>query len=93
MVAVSEFSGGAMESYGPVIYRENELLHDILQPTAPRKQRASLSLAFSIVYFLLLLSGEFVIHPRYHFHRNLASKEMEVLFSFLYFLVIKFPRL
>ena len=45
MVAVSEFSGGAMESYGLVIYRENELLHDVLQPAAARKQRASLSLA------------------------------------------------
>jgi hypothetical protein len=49
MVAVSEFSGGAMESYGLVIYRENELLHDVLQPAAARKQRASLSLALSIV--------------------------------------------
>ncbi|KAJ6947565.1 hypothetical protein NC651_002063 [Populus alba x Populus x berolinensis] len=40
MVAVSEFSGGAMESYGLVIYRENELLHNVLQPAAARKQRA-----------------------------------------------------
>ncbi|KAJ6963735.1 hypothetical protein NC652_002143 [Populus alba x Populus x berolinensis] len=40
MVAVPEFSGGAMESYGLVIYRENELLHDVLQPAAARKQRA-----------------------------------------------------
>jgi hypothetical protein len=49
-----------------------------------------------LLLLLLLLSGEFVIHPRYHFHWNLASiasKEMEVLFSFLYFLVIKLPRL
>jgi puromycin-sensitive aminopeptidase len=49
MVAVSEFSGGAMESYGLVIYRENELLHDVfcsLQQLESREQ----------VYHLLLAS-------------------------------------
>lgn len=38
MVAVPEFSGGAMENYGLIIYRENELLYDDLQSTAARKQ-------------------------------------------------------
>ena len=66
-----------------------------LQLLESREQVYRLFLA-SFLLLLLLLSGEFVIHPRYHFHWNLASiasKEMEVLFSFLYFLVIKLPRL
>ncbi|CAK7356897.1 unnamed protein product [Dovyalis caffra] len=41
MVAVPEFSGGAMENYGLIIYREIELLYDDLQSTAARKQRIS----------------------------------------------------
>ncbi|KAK3410804.1 hypothetical protein EUGRSUZ_J02839 [Eucalyptus grandis] len=39
MVAVPEFAGGAMENYGLIIYRENEMLHDELQSTAAKKQR------------------------------------------------------
>lgn len=41
MVAVPEFAAGAMENYGLIIYRENDLLHDDLQSTAARKQRVS----------------------------------------------------
>ncbi|KAF8011554.1 hypothetical protein BT93_J1990 [Corymbia citriodora subsp. variegata] len=39
MVAVPEFAGGAMENYGLIIYRENDMLHDELQSTAAKKQR------------------------------------------------------
>ena len=39
MVAVPEFSGGAMENYGLIIYRENELLHDDLHSSVANTQR------------------------------------------------------
>lgn len=41
MVAVPEFSGGAMENYGLITYRENELLYDHLHSPESRKQRVS----------------------------------------------------
>lgn len=59
MVAVPEFSGGAMENYGLITYRENELLFDPLHSTAARKQRVSLTsdsrfqLCFSFAIALL----------------------------------------
>lgn len=56
MVAVPEFSGGAMENYGLITYRENELLYDPLHSTTARKQRVSLisSSALSFVSLLQL---------------------------------------
>ncbi|CAL8131324.1 unnamed protein product [Prunus armeniaca] len=45
LVAVPEFSGGAMENYGLIPYHENEMLYDHLHSTTARKQR---------VYFQLL---------------------------------------
>uniref|UniRef100_A0A2N9FTL6 Alpha-aminoacylpeptide hydrolase n=1 Tax=Fagus sylvatica TaxID=28930 RepID=A0A2N9FTL6_FAGSY len=38
MVAVPEFSAGAMENYGLITYRENDLLYDDLLSPAARKQ-------------------------------------------------------
>lgn len=45
LVGVPEFSGGAMENYGLIVYRENELLYDELYSTTARKQRASLNIS------------------------------------------------
>jgi hypothetical protein len=53
MVAVPEFAAGAMENYGLIIYRENELLYDDLQSTAARKQKVSK--AAKLLLALLLL--------------------------------------
>ena len=39
MVAVPDFSGGAMENYGLITYRETELLHDDLHSAAANTQR------------------------------------------------------
>ncbi|KVI05923.1 protein of unknown function DUF3358 [Cynara cardunculus var. scolymus] len=41
MVAVPDFSGGAMENYGLITYRETELLHDDLHSAAANTQRLS----------------------------------------------------
>ncbi|RDX98863.1 Aminopeptidase M1-A, partial [Mucuna pruriens] len=38
LVAVPEFAGGAMENYGLIIYRENELLYHDLYTAAAKKQ-------------------------------------------------------
>lgn len=56
MVAVPEFSGGAMENYGLITYRENELLYDPLHSTAARKQRVSLISDFAFCFVSLLQS-------------------------------------
>lgn len=42
MVAVPDFSGGAMENYGLITYRETELLHDNLHSAATNIQRLSI---------------------------------------------------
>ncbi|XP_071711072.1 aminopeptidase M1-like [Rutidosis leptorrhynchoides] len=42
MVAVPDFSGGAMENYGLITYRETELLHDDLHSAAANTQRLSI---------------------------------------------------
>ena len=39
MVAVPGFSGGAMENYGLITFREAELLHDNLHSAAANIQR------------------------------------------------------
>lgn len=39
MVAVPDFSAGAMENYGLIVYRETELLHDDLHSSAANTQR------------------------------------------------------
>ncbi|POO02031.1 Peptidase M1, alanine aminopeptidase/leukotriene A4 hydrolase [Trema orientale] len=38
LVGVPEFFAGAMENYGLIVYRENELLYDELHSTTARKQ-------------------------------------------------------
>ncbi|KAL5576285.1 hypothetical protein UlMin_017984 [Ulmus minor] len=50
LVAVPEFSGGAMENYGLIIYRENELLYDPLQSTTARKQRNTIVAAHEVAH-------------------------------------------
>lgn len=52
LVAVPEFSGGAMENYGLIIYRENELLYHELHSTPAKKQRVSFGLTFSFIFVL-----------------------------------------
>ncbi|PON77664.1 LOW QUALITY PROTEIN: Peptidase M1, alanine aminopeptidase/leukotriene A4 hydrolase [Parasponia andersonii] len=42
LVGVPEFSAGAVENYGLIVYRENEFLYDELHSTTARKQRATL---------------------------------------------------
>lgn len=41
MVAVPDFSAGAMENYGLIVYRETEMLLDDMHSAAVNKQRAS----------------------------------------------------
>ncbi|KAJ4836841.1 hypothetical protein Tsubulata_018469 [Turnera subulata] len=48
MVAVPEFSGGAMENFGLIVYRENELLYHDLRSTASRKQIVEINHARSV---------------------------------------------
>ncbi|GLT60799.1 hypothetical protein SLA2020_335490 [Shorea laevis] len=50
MVAVPEFSGGAMENYGLITYRENELLYDDLLSTAARKQRNAIVVSHEVAH-------------------------------------------
>lgn len=44
MVAVPDFSAGAMENYGLIVYRETELLHDDLHSAAANTQRVGCNL-------------------------------------------------
>ncbi|XP_024180659.1 aminopeptidase M1 isoform X2 [Rosa chinensis] len=50
MVAVPEFSGGAMENYGLITYRETELLFDPLHSTAARKQRMAIVVSHEVAH-------------------------------------------
>nr|GEX96101.1 aminopeptidase M1-like isoform X1 [Tanacetum cinerariifolium] len=48
MVAVPDFSGGSMENYGLITYREAELLHDDLRSAAENTQRLSLTVTHEV---------------------------------------------
>ncbi|XP_054780299.1 aminopeptidase M1-like isoform X2 [Prosopis cineraria] len=50
LVAVPEFSGGAMENYGLIIYREIELLLHDLYSNAARKQRMAIVTAHEVAH-------------------------------------------
>ncbi|GMY34642.1 aminopeptidase M1-like isoform X1, partial [Fagus crenata] len=50
MVAVPEFSGGAMENYGLITYRENELLYDDLLSPAARKQILTIVVSHEVAH-------------------------------------------
>ncbi|XP_038707598.1 aminopeptidase M1-like isoform X2 [Tripterygium wilfordii] len=50
MVAVPEFSGGAMENYGLITYRENELLHDAKLSTTAKKQHLTIVVAHEVAH-------------------------------------------
>ncbi|CAL1376580.1 unnamed protein product [Linum trigynum] len=50
MVAVPEFSGGAMENNGLIIFRENELLQNDLISSASRKQRLAIVMAHEVAH-------------------------------------------
>lgn len=56
LVAVPEFSAGAMENYGLIIYRENDLLYHDLYSTAAKKQIVSyrLNLALTFIFIFAL---------------------------------------
>lgn len=56
MVAVPDFSGGAMENYGLIIFREIELLYDEMHSGAYRKQRASYISKFVFSFSLFCVS-------------------------------------
>ncbi|XWS16195.1 hypothetical protein CRYUN_Cryun34aG0064300 [Craigia yunnanensis] len=50
MVAVPEFSGGAMENYGLIVFRENEMLHNDLLSTAAKKQILTIVVAHEVAH-------------------------------------------
>ncbi|XP_028807443.1 aminopeptidase M1 isoform X2 [Neltuma alba] len=50
LVAVPEFAGGAMENYGLIIYRENELLYHDLYSNAAKKQRITIVTAHEVAH-------------------------------------------
>ncbi|KAI3455597.1 hypothetical protein Pfo_012260 [Paulownia fortunei] len=50
MVAVPEFSGGAMENYGLITYRESELLQDDLHSAAANIQRLTIVVAHEVAH-------------------------------------------
>lgn len=54
MVAVPDFSGGAMENYGLIVYRETELLHDDLHSAQANTQRVGCNLSVHPVVFSLI---------------------------------------
>ena len=50
MVAVPDFSGGAMENYGLIIFREIELLYDEMHSGAYRKQRLTIVVSHEVAH-------------------------------------------
>ncbi|KAJ7951558.1 Aminopeptidase [Quillaja saponaria] len=50
LVAVPEFATGAMENYGLMVYRENELLHDDSYSTASKKQLMTIITAHEVAH-------------------------------------------
>ncbi|KAH9713478.1 Aminopeptidase M1 [Citrus sinensis] len=50
MVAVSEFHAGAMENFGLIVYRENELLYNEKTSTANRKQIMTISTSHEVAH-------------------------------------------
>ncbi|GAB4842590.1 hypothetical protein Ancab_012566 [Ancistrocladus abbreviatus] len=50
MVAVPDFSAGAMENYGLIIYRAVELLQDDVHSAAANKQRAAIVVAHEVAH-------------------------------------------
>ncbi|WOG89386.1 hypothetical protein DCAR_0208624 [Daucus carota subsp. sativus] len=50
MVAVPDFSAGAMENYGLIVYRETELLHDDLHSAAANTQRLAIVVTHEVAH-------------------------------------------
>ncbi|KAH9665065.1 Aminopeptidase M1 [Citrus sinensis] len=50
LVAVSEFHAGAMENFGLIVYRENELLYNEKTSTANRKQIMAISTSHEVAH-------------------------------------------
>ncbi|OIW17111.1 hypothetical protein TanjilG_26766 [Lupinus angustifolius] len=50
LVAVPEFSNGAMENYGLIIYRENDLLYHELHSAAAKKRRITIFTAHEVAH-------------------------------------------
>jgi len=51
LVAVPEFSAGAMENYGLIIYRESDLLYHELHSAPAKKQRVCFIVNLLFFYF------------------------------------------
>ncbi|KAK1575909.1 hypothetical protein Q3G72_009448 [Acer saccharum] len=49
-VAVPEFGAGAMENFGLIVYRDNEMLYSDSKSTARRKQRMSIVVAHEVAH-------------------------------------------
>lgn len=56
LVAVPEFAAGAMENYGLIVYRENDLLYHELYSNVAKKQRVSYTSShpMSIIFLQLV---------------------------------------
>ncbi|KAK0597215.1 hypothetical protein LWI29_023060 [Acer saccharum] len=50
MVAVPEFAAGAMENFGLIVYRDNEMLYSDSKSTARRKHRMSIVVAHEVAH-------------------------------------------
>ncbi|KAK0597687.1 hypothetical protein LWI29_027625 [Acer saccharum] len=50
MVAVPEFAAGAMENFGLIVYRDNEMLYSDSKSTARKKQRMSIVVAHEVAH-------------------------------------------
>ena len=63
-MAVPDFSAGAMENWGLVLYRETALLHDDTQSSIANKYWVSLIMAHEIAHSVSPGLGKFGVTPR-----------------------------
>lgn len=74
MVAVPDFSAGAMENWGLILYRETALLYDPAENSAANKQRVAVvvshELAHQVIYILLYRVLNLYIRSSYFILNN-----------------------